>query len=261
MTQRKAKFWQKILAGITSFAALIAIWHIASLNPTFSQVMPGPFAVLERFFRSFIEPIGKNVMVYHILITLSRWAVGFVAATVLGIALGLTMGWYPRFEAFMRPLFELVRPIPTLAWIPLIILWCGIGELAKYTLVFIGSFLNIVQNSYHGAKSVDRTIVDAAHMLGCNDRQMFFTIVIPASVPAISAGLQIGVASAWSSVVAAELVRSSSGVGWIVVTGQQGNNMTQILVGILVIAVIGLLLALLIRKVEDVLCRWNKRGR
>ena len=133
--------------------------------------------------------------------------------------------------------------------------------MAKYVLVFIGAFMSIVQNAYHGAKSVDRTIVNAARMLGCNDRQMFFTIVIPASVPAISAGLQIGVASAWSSVVAAELVRSSSGVGWIVVTGQQNNNMTQILVGILLIAIIGLILALLIRRVEDVLCRWNKRGR
>jgi len=261
MTLRKAKLWQKVTAGVISFAVLIFIWHIASLDSTFRQVMPGPFTVLGKFFSSFAEGIGKHVMIYHILITLSRWAVGFVAATVLGITLGLTMGWYPKFESFMRPLFELIRPIPTLAWIPLVILWCGIGEMAKYTLVFIGAFMSIVQNAYHGAKSVDRTIVDAARMLGCNDRQMFFTIVIPASVPAISAGLQIGVASAWSSVVAAELVRSSSGVGWIVVTGQQSNNMTQILVGILVIAVIGLLLALLIRKVEDILCRWNKRGR
>ncbi|MCH1984518.1 ABC transporter permease [Ruminococcus sp. OA3] len=261
MTLRKAKFWQKLAAGVISFAVLIMIWQLAAMNPTFSQVMPGPFEVLRKFFGSFVEPIGKNVMVYHVLITLSRWAVGFITATVLGIALGLAMGWYPKFESFMRPLFELVRPIPTLAWIPLVILWCGIGEFAKYTLVFIGAFMSIVQNAYHGAKSVDHSIVDAAQMLGCNNRQLFFTIVIPASVPAISAGLQIGVASAWSSVVAAELVRSSSGIGWIVVTGQQNNNMTQILVGILVIAVIGLILALLIRKVEDVLCRWNKRGR
>lgn len=261
MLERKAKLWQKIVAAVISFAVFILIWQIAAMNPQFGQVMPGPFAVLQKFFVSFVEPIGKNVMLQHMLITLSRWAVGFVAATVLGIALGLTMGWYPKFEAFTRPLFELVRPIPTLAWIPLVILWCGIGEMAKYVLVFIGAFMSIVQNAYHGAKSVDRTIVNAARMLGCNDRQMFFTIVIPASVPAISAGLQIGVASAWSSVVAAELVRSSSGVGWIVVTGQQNNNMTQILVGILVIAIIGLILALLIRRVEDVLCRWNKRGR
>ena len=104
---------------------------------------------------------------------------------------GADDGMVSKFEAFTRPLFELVRPIPTLAWIPLVILWCGIGEMAKYVLVFIGAFMSIVQNAYHGAKSVDRTIVNAARMLGCNDRQMFFTIVIPASVPAISAGLQI----------------------------------------------------------------------
>lgn len=261
MLERKAKGWQKAAAAVISFIVFVLIWHLVTLSPTISQVMPGPFEVLKKFFESFIEPIGKNTMLMHMLITLSRWAVGFIAATILGIVLGLAMGWYPRFEYFTRPLFELVRPIPTLAWIPLVILWCGIGEFAKYTLVFIGAFMSIVQNAYHGAKSVDRTIVNAAKMLGCNDRQMFFTIVIPASVPAISAGLQIGVASAWSSVVAAELVRSSSGVGWIVVTGQQNNNMTQILVGILVIALIGLILALLIRKVEDVLCRWNKRGR
>ena len=261
MLERKAKGWQKAGAVVISFSIFILIWQLVTLNPTTNQVMPGPFTVLKKFFVSFVEPIGKDTMLEHILITLSRWAVGFIAATVLGIALGLTMGWYPVFEHITRPLFELIRPIPTLAWIPLVILWCGIGEFAKYTLVFIGAFMSIVQNAYHGAKSVDKTIVNAAKMLGCNDRQLFFTIVIPASVPAISAGLQIGVASAWSSVVAAELVRSSSGVGWIVVTGQQNNNMTQILVGILVIAIIGLILALLIRKVEDVLCKWNKRGR
>lgn len=261
MLERKAKGWQKAGAVVISFSVFILIWYLVTLNPTINQVMPGPFVVLKKFFVSFVEPIGKNTMLEHMLITLSRWAVGFIAATVLGIALGLTMGWYSKFEYITRPLFELVRPIPTLAWIPLVILWCGIGEFAKYTLVFIGAFMCIVQNAFHGAKSVDKTIVNAAKMLGCNDRQLFFTIVIPASVPAISAGLQIGVASAWSSVVAAELVRSSSGVGWIVVTGQQNNNMTQILVGILVIAIIGLLLALLIRKAEDVLCRWNKRGR
>lgn len=122
MLERKAKMWQKIAAAAVSFALLILIWQLAAMNPQFSQVMPGPFAVLQKFFVSFVEPIGKNVMLQHMLITLSRWAAGFIAATILGIALGLTMGWYRGFEAFMRPLFELVRPIPTLAWIPLVIL-------------------------------------------------------------------------------------------------------------------------------------------
>lgn len=261
MILRKAKTWQKVLAGITTFIVFFFIWHLATLNEAIGKVMPGPIEVLKRFITAFWDPIGTETMTYHILITMSRCMIGFLAAAVLGIVLGLTMGWYKKFEAISKPLFELVRPIPTLAWIPLIILWCGIGEFAKYTLVFIGAFMSIVQNSYMGAKSVDKTIVNAAKMLGCNDRQLFFTVVIPAAVPAISAGLQIGVAAAWSSVVAAELVRASSGVGWMVSSGQANNDMTQVLVGIITIATIGLILSIVIRKVEDVLCRWNKRGR
>jgi ABC-type nitrate/sulfonate/bicarbonate transport system permease component len=261
MVLRKAKTWQKIVAGVSAFIIFLGIWHLVTLNEKIGKVMPGPIEVINRFITAFWDPIGTETMTYHILITLSRCMIGFLSASVLGIILGLTMGWYRKVEMIARPLFEIVRPIPTLAWIPLVILWCGIGEFAKYTLVFIGAFLSIAQNAYLGAKSVDKTIVNAAKMLGCNDRQLFFTIVIPSAVPAIAAGLQIGVASAWASVVAAEMVRATSGVGWLVVTGQSNNDMTQVLVGILAIATIGLILSIVIRKVEDVLCRWNKRGR
>lgn len=258
--ERKSTWVQKILFGGVTFLLFLVIWQLASQTSA-KGVMPGSIEVITRFFQAFVEPIGTMTMGGHILITLSRCMIGFVAAAALGTLVGLTMGWYPKVEVIIRPLFELVRPIPPLAWIPLIILWCGIGEFAKYTLVFIAAFLCIAQNSYMGAKSVDPTVVNAAKMLGCNDRQLFFTIVIPSAVPAIAAGFQIGIAAAWSSVVAAELVRASSGVGWMVVTGQSNNNMTQVLIGILAIATIGLILSIVIRKVEDVLCRWNVRGR
>ena len=187
--------------------------------------------------------------------------VGFAAGSLLGIVLGVTMGWYKPVEAFFRPLFEMIRPIPPIAWIPLAILWFGLGEMTKYFLIFLAVFCNVTMNAYSGAKSVDPELVGAAKMLGANDRQVFTSIVLPACVPHIFAGLQIGIGSGWATVVAAEMVRSSEGVGWVIVKGQDLNNPLQILVGIVGIGVIGYILAIVMRAIEAKLCVWSERGK
>ena len=190
--------------------------------------------------------------------SLRRVLVGFFIASACGIALGLGMGWNRTVEALLRPVFELLRPIPPLAWISLAIVWFGLGEGGKYFIIFVSGFSNVTINVYTGAKSVDPELIGAARMLGCSERKIFTSIVIPSSVPYIFTGLQIAISSSWAAVVAAEMVRSTNGIGWMITAGQGIGDMQQIMVGILVIGVIGFLLSTLMRGVESRLCAWSR---
>ena len=258
---RGASRYEKTICAVVSIVAFLLIWEVAVRFSSIGEIISGPFTVLDKTFESIIEPIGTHTIQGHVLWSLSRVLVGFAAGSLLGIVLGVTMGWYKPVEAFFRPLFEMIRPIPPIAWIPLAILWFGLGEMTKYFLIFLAVFCNVTMNAYSGAKSVDPELVGAAKMLGANDRQVFTSIVLPACVPHIFAGLQIGIGSGWATVVAAELVRSSEGVGWVIVKGQDLNNPLQILVGIVGIGVIGYILAIVMRAIEAKLCVWSERGK
>ena len=170
------------------------------------------------------------------------------------------MGWYPKVKAIFMPLFNVIRPIPPIAWTSLAILWFGLGEMPKWFIIFIAAFCNVVINAFDGARSVDTTLVGCAKMLGARDNQIFTKIVLPASVPYIFAGMQIALSNSWAAVVAAEMIRASEGLGWVIVTGMSVNNMKQIFAGIVIIGIIGLLLSIIMRTLEGRLLRWNRSG-
>ncbi len=245
-------------AAISIFAFL-CLWELSVVYTRVGNLMPSPIEVLVHFFKSFIEPIGKLTMPWHILWSLWRVVPFYIIGSIVGIALGISMGWYKSMEAIFRPLFEVLRPIPAIAWIPISIIWFGIGEGSKWFLIFISSFVATTINAYAGAKNVDQTLVGCSKMLGANEWQVFSTVVLPSSIPYIFAGLQIGLASAWATVVAAEMIRSTEGVGWIIISSQETNNTVQTLVGIVAIGIVGFILAIIMRGIEDKLCRWNKR--
>ncbi|WP_343247624.1 ABC transporter permease [Diplocloster hominis] len=250
----------KTLAAIVSITCFLLIWHAVTSLTALGNILPGPIATLEAFFRSFVQPIGRYTIWGHIFWSLSRVLVGFLAAAVCGIILGIAMSRYRLVEAIASPFYEMIRPIPPIAWISLAILWFGLGEPMKYFIIFIGAFNNITINVYMGGKSVDQELVGVARMLGANEKQVFTTVVIPATVPYIFAGLHIGLSISWATVVAAEMVRSSEGLGWIVVSGMDFNDIGQILVGIMAIGIMGFLLITAMRALEAKICEWNVRG-
>ena len=170
------------------------------------------------------------------------------------------MGRIPVIDAIVKPIFNLIRPIPGVAWIPMAILWFGIGETTKYFIIFMGGFANVLLNTYAGARDVDKQLIGAAQMLGANRRQIFVHIVLPASVPYIFAGLQVSLSTSWMAVLAAEMVCAQEGVGYLITGGMNSGNTTQILVGMLAIGLIGLILATLMRYAEKRLCSWKIRG-
>lgn len=261
MNETKREQLIGIGCAILSICAFILVWGWGTTYTDFGKLMPGPLKVAESMIGYITGVVGKCGLLMHMLHSLRRVLIGFTLGSAIGISLGLTMGRYLTVRAIFNPIFRIIRPIPPLAWIPISIIWFGLGEEPKIFLITLAAFANTTLNAMAGAKSVDQQVINAARMLGANERQIFMTIIIPASVPAIFAGLQVGISSAWASVVAAEMVKAENGLGWTIQAGMDNNNMTQILAGIIMIGVVGFVLTNIMRKIEGVMCRWNKSGR
>lgn len=251
----------RLLCGALSIGAFLLVWYLGTLPGTrLGNILPGPLTVLVAFLKSFSVPIGRYTILYHVAFSLSRVLIAYVAAAVLGIGLGIAMGRNRLIEAIFRPFYEVIRPIPPIAWISLSILWFGLGEMTKYFIIFLSAFASITYTAFSGSRAVNPVLIGAAKMLGASDRQVFRAVILPASVPYIFSGMQVAISSSWATVVAAEMVRSSEGLGWIIVSGMEVNDITQILVGIVAIGIIGSILGTIIRKVEARLCSWNRSG-
>lgn len=247
--------------GALGIFIFMCIWYAATKLTSLGRIMPDPVTVFSGFFKAFVEPIGTKSMALHILISLRRMLIPYVIGGVAGVVIGVLMGWYKVADSIFMPYIQMLRPIPPIAWIPLSIIWFGFGEGSKYFLIFLACFFTIALTTYNGVHSVDETLIRAARMLGAKDSQLFTTIVLPTTVPYIFSGLQVALGSAWATIVAAEMIRSSEGVGWLIVSGQDVGNMTQIMVGIVAIALTGLTITTIMRGVESKLCAWTVRGK
>ena len=236
---------------------LFAGWMFIVTFTSVKNTFPTPSTVFQMLISSLYSPIGTHTIWGHILWSLYRVAVGFTLAAISGIIIGILMGTSKIAEAVIKPLFEFLRPIPPIAWIPLAILWFGIGETSKYFIIWLGAFINVTLNAWEGARRVDPTLIGAARMLGANKMQVFFKIILPSAMPQIFSGLQTAMSSCWMAVLVAEMVRSTEGVGWIIIRGTDTGNTAQIIVGMITIGIIGFLLANIMGKIERKVCSWN----
>lgn len=249
---------EKSVYAALAIATFFLAWAFITTFTAARETTPGPVQVIRLLFTSFFEPIGRYTIYGHLYYSLRRVLVGYTVAAVSGIVVGISMGTSRYAEAIIKPLFELIRPIPPIAWIPLVILWFGVGELPKYAIIFIGSFTNITLNAYTGAQRVDPTLIGCARMLGTSDRDIFLRVILPSSLPQIFSGMQVALSTAWMAVLAAEMVGAQEGCGWIILRGSDTTNIPLVLVGMVVIGVVGLVLATLMREAERRLCSWNR---
>lgn len=252
---------ETMLYGLFSFALLIVVWYLISLSPRIGRFFPSPFVVIADFVKAFYVKIGQNTMLEHIFFSLRRVVVGFGLGAVIGIPLGLVMACSKTARAFFMPLFSIVRPIPGLAWIPLAILWFGLGEQSKYFLICMTALVGITVQTFYGALYVDPMLVGAGKMLSANGFQLFTNVILPSAIPNIFAGLQGSFAGAWCAVIAAEMIRSDEGTGWIIFNGMNYANTTQVIVGMLAIGLVGLITSALLKKLERSLCAWKIQGK
>lgn len=251
---------EALLYALAAIASFFIFWWFITTFTAARKTTPGPWPVFLLLTQSFHEPIGDYTIIGHLVISLRRVLVGFSVATLGGIVLGIAMGTSRWSKAIFKPIFELLRPIPPIAWIPLVILFFGVGETPKYVITGIGAFTNVTLNAFTAAENVDEELIGAARMLGTSERGIFFRVILPSCTPQIFAGMQVALSTSWMAVLAAEMVGAREGCGWLILRGNDTLNITLVMVGMIVVGLVGLALATLMRKVEGKLCQWNKMG-
>ena len=254
---KKKTDWIYNLLPVVSLAVVLGLWML--LCAQMPSVMPTPLAVIKKIGDITIHPISKVILPVHILVSLGRVLAAFILASVLGVLFGVAMGRYATAHDIVWPVFEIIRPIPPIAWIPLIILWCGIGETSKVVIVFIGAIVPIILNTYAGIRQVDPMLLKAAKTVGAGDVATMMEVVLPASLPSIVAGMKTALSTGWMCVLAAEMVVARQGVGFLIIRGMDSGDSALIVAGMIVIGVVSALITAGLNLLEVKLCPWNAK--
>jgi NitT/TauT family transport system permease protein len=245
---------RKAVLGIAFFVLFVAVWAAATLGGFVSKTfLADPGTMLREGWALF----AKFGFAGDIAITVWRVVGGFVLAAVCAVPLGIAMGAYKPIEAFFEPFVSFARYLPASAFIPLLILWAGIGELQKLLVIFIGSFFQLVLMVAVAVGSTRRDLVEAAYTLGAKSRGVVRRVLLPSASPAIAETLRLVLGWAWTYVIVAELIGASSGIGHMITDSQALLNTGQIIFGIIVIGVIGLVSDFLFKWVNQRLYPWS----
>lgn len=228
----------RILPPLAVIAVLIAVWW-GTVVYTESPIFPTPWAVVT----GTLELAEDGTLWEHIGASLMRVGIGFGLALAVGIPLGLWMGWVGAAYRTFNPIFQMLRPISPIAWIPLAILWFGVGDASPIFLIFMASVFPLIVQTTSGVHTIDRRYLRAATNFGVSRRVMFRRVVIPAVLPEIIVGMRIGVGVAWLVVVAAEMIALRSGLGYLIMDSRNaGNRYDLVIAAMIIIGMIGLLL-------------------
>ena len=244
------------LRRLVLLAILLASWEFASryiLDKTQATLLPPPSGVLN----GAIELSSSGELWKHVLDSLRREFIAFCYASV-AIPLGIMMGCFKWLNEQVDPIIEILRPIPPIAWIPLSILWFGVGNTQNQFIIFLGIFFPILLNTIDAVKNVEPSLIRAARCLGAGDWNVITRVILRAALPQITTGIRIGLGVGWMALVAAELVGANSGLGFLINDARTVLRTDYILVGMLAIGVIGLCLDRLIRYTAQKLMPWSR---
>jgi ABC-type nitrate/sulfonate/bicarbonate transport system permease component len=250
-----------LLISIAVVLLVLLVWQLAVENKWVStRFFDSPIGVVRTIINKVNnkKPDGGRLF-QHIWASAKVVWLGFLLAAVIGIPLGLFMGWYRLFDRIVRPLFEIVRPIPSLAWIPIVLLFLGIGVEARAVIIFTGCFVATVLNTYAGIRSTSETLINVAKTCGAGNFEIFRKVGIPSAMPMIFAGLKTSMGSAWGTIVAAEMLSSSNGLGYMIQMGRSFGVVSLIMAGIIVIGILGFISSGIIGLVENIVLRWRPR--
>lgn len=255
----KESVWMKLIYLVIPFVGLgimLCMWFAASNINT--EAFPTPAEVLKQLADLMVHPLSGYTLLGHVAISLRRVCIALFFAMLAGIPLGILIGWNPMVRATLGTLFECIRPIPVLAWIPLMIMWFGIGEKAKIIMIFIGALMPIVVNSYTGIKLVSPLYLDVGRMFNASSQsQLLWKIVLPAALPTIFAGIRNATSMSLMVVLAAEMLAAKSGLGFMINRGMEAYNMKLVMSGMVAIGVTGAMLSVLTNLIERRICPWN----
>ena len=253
----KPATWEKFFWPLLTAALLLAVWHY-SVIWTATKVFPSPLSVE----KGLVELAHKHVLWADIIDSLRRVATGFGLAAIIGIPFGLALGWYPALNQIFNPVLQILRPISPIAWIPVAIIFFGIGDKPATFLVFLGAFFPIVVACASGVSNVPSIYRRAGRNFGLSSPQILARVVFPAALPHTLIGLRIALGIAWLVVVAGEMIAVDSGLGYLVIDSRNsGKRYDLVVAAMLIIGVIGLALDVIFRQVEKIRSvRWGFRS-
>ena len=242
------------IPSIIVLAVVVLIWWAAVVF-TKSVIFPTPGKVV----MGTLELASDGTLWLHIGASLMRVAVGFLLAVGVAVRLGLWMGWIRGAYDTLNPLFQILRPISPIAWIPIAILWFGVGNASPVFLIFIASVFPMIVQTTTGVHTIEKRYLRAAENFGVTRKKLFLQVVFPAALPQIIVGMRIGLGVAWLVVVAAEMIALRSGLGYLIIDSRNaGNRYDLVIAGMIIIGLIGLLLDGLMRLLEGLkIVRWR----
>jgi len=233
---------------------LIALWQIFSNNGVINQsVMPSPGKITNAAGKL----VSNGELGRHLSISLLRVLQGYLIGAIIGITVGILMGLIRRIEKALTLVFGIIRPVPIIAWVPILILWIGIGETSKISIIAFGTFFPVLLNTIHGIRSTDHKLIEVAQVLEKGSLTTLFCIILPSALPAIFTGLRIALGTAWMSVIGAEMIAASSGIGYFISLSGQLSQPKQMFVGVFAIGFVGVLFDTGLRLLERLVLRWN----
>jgi NitT/TauT family transport system permease protein len=242
------------LLPFSAAAALLVLWTLAARRQT-SGLFPDPLQVL----LGLGELLRRGLLAKYVVASLFRVTWGYLLAVVTAIPLGLLIGWHRRGGQALNPLLQLLRPISPLAWIPISILWFGVGDVAAIFLIFLASFLPLVVAAMNAVGNVPTTLLHAGRNFGLSNPRLLRNVILPATLPQLIVALRISLGIAWLVVVAAEMIAVNSGLGFLIVDARNaGNRYDLVVAGMVMIGLIGLVLDAGIRQLEKMKAlRWG----
>lgn len=250
---------KRIIISTITICVIIIIWYLVTNVGNISNViLPKPQAVWESFIKLLTKGYGtnKDTLMTHMATSLQRLMIAFALSIVTAIPLGLLSGYFPHVSAIINPFVEFIRPIPPLAYYTILVLWLGISEGSKITLLYIAGFAPIFIACVSGVKRINRDYLNASYMLGANKRQTFLNVILPAALPDIFTGIRTAIGVEYTTLVAAEMVAARRGIGWMVLDASNWLKSDVVFVGVIIMGITGILLNQIILFIEKRLVHW-----
>ncbi len=253
-----------VLLALVVPAALLAFWHLA-VKAGMSRLIPSPYEVGEYMVDFAVGGIWDDAfsatLHLHLLASMSRVYGGFALAALVAVPMGLMIGRIPVVAQLFDPFFQLMRPIPVTAWLPMSMILFGLGAKSAFFLVFLGSFYPILLTTVFGVRSVEPRLFEAASMLGCRGNAQFFRVVLPAALPSIFTGLRLGLGLAWFVIVVGEMTGVPQGLGAVIMDGRTLSRTELVICGMIVIGVAGFVSDRIVVALMNRLLRWSPSHR
>jgi len=258
-----ARLWPRLRGPLLTLAfplAVLIAWHLATYGRKYGLIPPPSDVAVELYdlaFGGINDDAYSRTLHIHLIASMSRVFGGFALALAAALPLGLMIGRIPLVRQLLDPTFQLLRPIPVTAWLPLAMIIFGLGPRSAFFLVFLGAFYPILINTIFGVRSVDPRLFEAASMLGCDGSAQFFKVVLPASLPAIFTGLRLGLGFAWVVIVVGEMTGVPTGLGAIIMEARQLSRTEIVISGMIVIGAFGFLSDQLVMLIGRLLLAWS----